>query len=107
MITLDIEDKPELYVATFLDPQYKDCYFEDETTVEKAKKIVLDEMVKIAEKNSATDVTVETENNPSTSNTFTFKDAMNSFKAKRIKLDDKSNNNIRAAASKGNKNFYT
>ena len=103
MITLDIEDKPELYVATFLDPQFKDCYFEDETTVEKAKKIVLDEIIKIAEKNATTDVDVNNENIPSTSNNSTFKDAMNSFKAKRFKLDGQSNN-IRLAARQGKQN---
>ena len=67
-------------------------------------------MVKIAKENTTTNVTTEYENTASTSssNKSTFKDAMNSFKAKRIKLDDKSNNNIRAAASKGNtKNLYS
>ena len=85
-----------------MDPQFKDCYFEDETTVEKARKIVLDEMVKIAEKNATNDVIAENENTASTS-TSTFKDAMNSFKAKRPKLDDKSN--IRSAAKKVIENY--
>ena len=62
----------------------------------------MDEIIKIAEK-ATSDVDVNNENTPSTSNNSTFKDAMNSFKAKRLKLDGQSNN-IRLAARQGKQN---
>ena len=81
-----------------MDAEYKDCYFEDETTVEKAKEIILEELLKIAEKNAEIDYPKENEDVQSTSSSSSFKDAMNSFKAKRAKLDGKAN--LRSLAEK-------